>query len=364
MELSSYFVDFLSNIRLTPNQVSYLVKGHRTLRDRLKNYEDLSDQFVDTFLQGSYIRATAVRPKGGKRSDVDVVVVTRIDTDEYTPDEALNLFEPFLKEYYDGKYRIQGRSLGICLKNVDLDIVVTSAPSEIEEEIVKKSEKLDNLNIEDMFMEPSDSRIKQYFLETFAKKQDSPEWKNEPLCIPNREAQKWEQTNPLEQIRWTVEKNNKTNGHYVNVVKALKWWKKVNYPDGPVKSYPLEHFIGNCCPDDDITSVAKGITLTLEDIVSNYKSKPYLEDHGVPNHDVFGRISNEEYQEFYSQVSEAALIAREALDSNNIRESALKWKELFGSKFPDPPQVNNGGNGGGFTKRTEKTANVPGRRFA
>lgn len=362
MKLPSYFIDFLSNIRLTENQKKDLVRGHRTLRDRLENYEDLSEYIVGTFLQGSYIRSTAVRPKGGKRSDVDVVVVTNLKMGEFTPDEALNLFEPFLKKYYADKYRIQGRSLGICLKYVDLDIVVTAAPSESEEEILKKSEKLDNLGIEDIFREPPNSRIKQSFLETFAMKKDSPEWKNEPLYIPDREAKVWKQTHPLEQIRWTVEKNSKTNGHYVNVVKALKWWKKHQHPDGSIKSYPLEHFIGDCCPDG-IESIAEGVTLTLEEIVSNHPNKPRLEDRGVPDHDVFGRIPDDEYEEFYLQVSKAAVIARKALESNDIRESALKWKELFGSKFPDPPQKSNEGKGG-FTKRTEKTANVPGRRFA
>ncbi len=77
--------------------------------------------------------------------------------------------------------------------------------------------------------------------------------------IMNREAEKWDKTHPLEQIRWTAEKNRNCNTHYVNVVKALKWWRKTQYPDMKhPKSYPLEHFIGDCCPDG-ITSVAEGV---------------------------------------------------------------------------------------------------------
>ncbi len=45
------------------------------------------------------------------------------------------------------------------------------------------------------------------------------------------------------------------------------------------KSYPLEHFVGECCPDG-ITSVAEGIVGTLECIAECYPKKPFLPDRG------------------------------------------------------------------------------------
>ncbi len=82
-----------------------------------------------------------------------------------------------------------------------------------------------------------------------------------PLLIPDREAKKWIETNPLAQIQWTQRKNALCNSHYINVVKSLKWWQINNFHDGNLpkypKGYPLEHIIGFCCPDD-ISSVAKG----------------------------------------------------------------------------------------------------------
>lgn len=106
-KMVTYFNDFLKKIRLTDNQVNELKSAHTTLRNRLMADEDLKDIIVTTFLQGSYRRSTAVRPKQGKRSDVDIVVVTKLDKEEVTPEEALNVFEPFLEKYYDGKYRKQ-----------------------------------------------------------------------------------------------------------------------------------------------------------------------------------------------------------------------------------------------------------------
>ena len=126
-KLVTYFRDFLKEIRLTDNQVRELKTAHETLRKRLLEDEELSSIIETTFLQGSYRRATAIRPKNGKRSDVDIVVVTKLDKDEVTPDEALDVFEDFLEKYYEGKYRKQGRSWGIEMSHVDLDVVPTAA---------------------------------------------------------------------------------------------------------------------------------------------------------------------------------------------------------------------------------------------
>lgn len=38
-----------------------------------------------------------------KRSDVDVIVVTNIDKEKYTPRQAMDLFIPFLDKYYEGR---------------------------------------------------------------------------------------------------------------------------------------------------------------------------------------------------------------------------------------------------------------------
>jgi hypothetical protein len=169
--------------------------------------------------------------------------------------------------------------------------------------------------------------------------------------------------NKYNEIIWTIDKNKRCNGHYINVVKALKWWKKVMCPDMKhPKSYPLEHFIGDCCPDG-IESVAEGVVLTLEKIVNYYPTKPFLVDRGVPEHDVFGRLSDDDYNDFYVSVCDAAKIAREAYDCENLHESVAKWRNLFGSMFPEPPtKENNSANG--FSKRTERTTEIPRGRFA
>ena len=88
------------------------------------------------------------------------------------------------------------------------------------------------------------------------------------------------------------------------------------------KGYPLEHLIGECCPDG-ITSIAQGVTLTLETIAARYaanaalKTVPELSDHGVPEHNVMHRISGDDFAAFHTLVTTAAILARRALDADS-----------------------------------------------
>lgn len=357
MDLPTDFATFLQDIRPTEHQRSERQTGHKTLRDRLNADEELKKCVISDFLQGSYRRATAIRPKGDRRSDVDIIVVTKLSEDEYTPVKAMDVFKPFLEKYYKGKWRLQGRSFGIEMSYVELDLVITSAPSEAEVGILQS----DSVKTDDDLEEARDWRLHRSWLalnarmrtdaRTLLAEAKGQEWMAQPLHIPDRDANKWEPTHPLAQIQWTRDKNARTDGHFVNVVKAIKWWRveKHEEPKHP-KGFPLERLIGECCPDG-IESVAEGVVKTLEKIVSEYAltvlagGKPSLPDYGVSTHDVFKRISADDFKKFYDQVKDAAVLARSAYDSDDRTESGNLWRDLFGSKFPKPPA--NGGGGGG-----------------
>lgn len=381
MELKTDFETFLSEIRPTKSQREDLQTGHKTLRERLNADEELKDCIISDFLQGSYRRATAVRPKNDRRSDVDIIVVTKLSEQEYTPAQAMELFHPFLNKHYKGKWQQQGRSLGIALSYVELDLVITSAPSEAEVGILQS----EAVTSDDDLEEAQDWRLNRSWLALgsryrgdartlLAEAKAQAEWKAQALRIPDRDANKWESTHPLAQISWTRDKNAATERHFVNVVKALKWWRLENYdePKHP-KGFPLERLIGECCPNG-ITSVAAGVVKTLEKIVSAYAlvvaagGKPTLPDYGVPTHDVFGRISASDFKKFYEQAEAGAELARRAFDASDRTESGNLWRELLGTKFPKPPEKGGGGSGGsssngGYTPPTGPA--VPGSgRFA
>ncbi len=375
MILQSDFNAFLQEIRPTSAMRKQLRTGHMTLRDRLRADGELKPILVSDFLQGSYRRYTAVRPVGEKRSDVDIIVVTKLDEDEYTPKEALSLFESFLERHYSGKWRPQGRSFGIEMSYVELDVVPTSAPSEQEYGILESdavTSDHDIVEARDWRLHPSwlalNNRSHSEARRLLERAASEPEWKAEPLRIPDRDADNWDDTHPLEQIRWTRDKNRRTDGHFVNVVKCIKWWRLEHYsePEHP-KGFPLERLIGEHCPDD-IESVAEGVVRTLEAIVSAYavlvriKNKPSLPDYGVPSHDVLHRLTSEDFGAFYEQVGEGASLSRRALESADRTESGNLWREMFGTKFPAPPD-DGSARDAGFTPPTAPA--VPGSgRFA
>ncbi|MFC0336269.1 hypothetical protein SAMN05421848_1149 [Kushneria avicenniae] len=373
MILQSDFNKFLQEIRPTKPMRDQLISGHKTLRDRLNADEDLKPIMVSDFLQGSYRRHTAVRPKGDKRSDVDLIIVTKLDETEYTPKKAMDLFEPFLNKHYNGKWRPQGRSFGIEMSCVDLDIVPTSAPAKQEYGILQS----DAVTSDDDIFEARDWRLHQSWLALHNRSRidanllldqaaSEAEWQAKPLRIPDRDADEWDDTHPLEQIRWTRDKNLRCNRHFVNVVKCIKWWRLEHYaaPAHP-KGFPLERLIGEHCPDG-IESVSEGVVKTLEAIVSSYsflvliENKPTLPDYGVPSHDVFKRITREDFCTFYDQVKTGADLSRRAFDSEDRTESGNLWREMFGSKFPEPPN-NGSGKKGGFTPPTDPATPGTGR---
>lgn len=367
----SYFTDFLSKIRLTDSQTQDCKTGHTNLRKRLRADKDLAPIFVESFLQGSYRRSTAVRPsEDSKKSDVDVIVVTTLDRNKFPPLAALELFRPFLEKHYKGKYKLQGRAWGIELSYVELDLVPTSAPSEAIKKLVKSSTVAMDESIEEVknwnygFISASDG----IEVSEATKK----EWQKDPLWIPDRDAGNWDETHPLAQIATTVIKNKGCNGHFVKVVKCLKWWRltKKPKPKHP-KSYPLEHLLCLNCPDG-IDSVAEGIVRSLESIRDRYqpyaliKKTPFVQDHGVPHHNVLGRVSGEDFAGFHKIIQEAATQARLAYDEEDVRKSAVLWREIFGDKFPEPPEEKEGGGEppkSGYTPRSEKSI-IGGGRFA
>lgn len=370
---NSYFEDFLKEIRLRDYQTKQAIQGHTALRNRLMKAEDLKDLMVTTFLQGSYRRSTAVRPVGEKRSDVDVVVVTRIPRSEFPrPDDAMDLFEPFLQRHYDGKYKRNGRSFGISLSYVDLDVVITSAPSEEQEALLKSmavaiSEPITEFSdwVLSENWQPPEGRSEGYDpLVVFS---EEAQWKTEPLYIPDRDADEWRQTHPLEQMRWTSATNQRTNGSFVNVVKAIKWWQRLHLPDGRPKGYPLERVVGEFCPDQ-IDDIQDGIVATFSGMAEAYSEYdtsspvPVVHDTGIPSLNVMERITREEFASFVDSVNTTASLIEEIDDSDDTEACVEKWQRIFGDEaFPSFRGSSSGRStaSGPFTRKSKHGDNKP-----
>jgi hypothetical protein len=381
MELNSQFRDFLAGIRPTSAQQEGWRTGAATLRSRLAQDETLKSLVVSTFLQGSVRRATAIRPLGDKRPDVDIVVVTNIDQVTITPHEAMKKFVPFLNTHYKGKWQAQGRSFGIEMSYVDIDLVITALPNdqsarEYMTRLYRSQAVLNENTLEDDLgwrlnerWKPTTSALsdqQQVLLE------DAPsaEWRPHPLYLPDREVGRWGRTHPLAQIQWTAVKNRACNGHYVNLVRALKWWRQTNADKLPKypKGYPLEHMIG-CVLPNGTASMAKGLVEVFEGIRDTWSVHaaagrvPQLPDHGVDEHDVLKRLDAKHFSAFHAAAKEAASSARAALDCQDAQESGERWQELLGMKFP-LPAPSGGDRPKGFTSPATAAAPPATKRFA
>lgn len=370
MELASQFREFIGEIRPTERQRNEWRAGSTALRDRLNSDPDLKGIVVATFLQGSVRRSTAVRPKADKRPDVDVVVVTTLDPATVTPDQAMKKFIPFLDKHYEGKWRPQDRSFGIELSYVDLDLVITALPADPQSRLLMESlyrsqavlttdtiEEAANWRLNDAWVADPRTLSEQAVM---ASLEDAPssEWKPNPLLLPDRTTQTWGRTHPLAQIQWAAAKNRRCSGHYVNLVRALKWWRLEHAETLPKypKGYPLEHMIGSVLRDGT-PSMGQGVVQILESMRDtwaqyvNADQKPQLADHGVPEHDVLKRLTVDDFKKFHAAAAKAAVKAREALTSDDAQTSAGLWRELFGSRFPLPP-AGGGDRPRGFTSPT------------
>lgn len=313
MNLPSYFAEFLAEIEPSSSCKEDQQKGHTTLRKRLAEDDDFGLIHVNTFLQGSYKRHTAIHP--GK--DVDIVVVTSLDPDAVPPASATARLSKCLEKYYS-KVTPQNRSLNVELSYVTMDVVIAASRE------LRKQGGLAAIR----------------GLQTL---EDASSWKAQPLQIPDRELNRWVDTHPKKQLDWTTELNKASAGYFVPLVKMFKWWRKQAYatPEYP-KGYVLERLVGEVF-DQSKRDDAEGFVQLLRNMIGRFEfytllnGVPTLPDPGVPGHNVLARVSAADFKVFITQVKAALVTAEKALASSDKVESAGLWAKLFGSRFPTVP---------------------------
>ncbi len=365
--LKSSFDEFDNSIRLSATSKTLCQKEHTELREKLAEDEGVKKFRIADFLQGSYARSTGVR---SGEPDVDIVLVTNISKDQFLPEFALGVFLPFcIRHYGQENVKMNGRSICIDRGSLSLDLVPTSAPSEAV---------LHNIALYEEFMEPRRQIIAKSMHERH--EGDAPldydedygssgstvaegDWAKDPLLIPDRHASKWQETHPIATKQFSVEKNARCNHLFLRVVRAIKWWKKHGSGhDAHPKSYPIEHMVGDLCPDN-FKSVAEGVASTLEAMFIKYepfavgKRVPILVPRGLeesedkPN--VLALVTAEDFSTFVDALGRANALAGAAMNATDVEESKRLWGQLFGNAFPTP-----GGSGSsrkvGFPERTRK----------
>lgn len=321
MELNQQFAAFLTGIRPPRALQDQAIAAFHALHQALQADRNTSSHVVSVFLEGSFRRSTALRPRESSPLDVDVIIVTTFERTRVTPEQVLRGFRAFLQRQYEGRWSARGRTIELDAVSTRLGVIV--ACQSARPELLQGESTATGLD-DDPAVSPAEREA----------------WQMAPLYIPNRERSRWEPTHPFAQLAWTRTKNVNCNGHYLGVVRAIKWWRRVHPGlSGQPQSYPLEHLVGVCCPDG-IRSVAEGIARTFEAIVTRFEPvamvgrRPSLPNHGLSQQDVFARVSTDDFAAFIRAAAEAARQAQAALSEPDPAESERRWRRFFSAKFP------------------------------
>ena len=142
---------------------------------------------------------------------------------------------------------------------------------------------------------------------------------------PEREG--WVATHPKGQIQTSKDKNNSTDGYYVQVVKLMKFWRdRLPTTSCQLKSYILESliFYGSIAYP---SSHAVAVVNVLEGIEGSYgwyrdlaRCRRFLYP-AYPSVNVAKHWEVEDFKDFMNQVNSAAGTARKALDNADESES-------------------------------------------
>lgn len=294
MTTQQQFLDMLKDIEPSDSTVTACSSAHNKLRIALAEHEEFSEVHVETFLSGSYRRATAIRPTsvGGElqRPDVDIIAVT----DHTENDEPKVVLNALLKALEDAGYKnltVNRRSICVKLVTVDMDVVPI---------------------IED----------------------------GDAYLIPDIHLKEWLPTNPPAHTQWTVDVNAKAGGRFKRLVKLFKWWRRVHHANlKRPKGFILECLVEKHMNFSETNYETLFVTLleAIRDAYGYYVTVgavPYLEDPGVPGNDVFSAVTAEEFKTFYNKVKEHAALARKAKNEKDDEEALTLWRQVMGPRFP------------------------------
>src|SRR5258708_2955826 len=206
--IPTYFSDFLAEIRLTDSLEQACQEKHQELRRLLQADAELSGIIIDAFVQGSYRRATCVRPLDPmdrtEHVDVDLVVVTTLDPGTNSPDRVVARFTPFLQRHFANRWVRNDRSIKITFADtpVTLDLVITAAPSMIVQEAIKAAERRlgrsgDLLTLSQRRLDdPRDILSLREAMSKVRKMAGSADWRDDALVFSDRTVKNWVKTRP------------------------------------------------------------------------------------------------------------------------------------------------------------------------
>ena len=300
MELTQHFERFLKNISLDEPKLNRIKAEHEVLRGALEADDFVSPALYETFLQGSYVHGTAIRPLG-RGADFDVDVCCSLDLDAVPvgteePGRLVRWLARRLKkvEAYRGKVSTRPR----CVR-IDF-------PGEFHMDVVPLA---------------GDSRHV-----------------NNALYIPNRTVNGWEATNPKGLEECYRRQNARTDGRFVRVAKMLKHWRNQALPKSArPPSIALEVMIAQAWPLLLSNSDADAVSGVLRQLSNNLmfsNSTPRIMNPSLQSENLLRDFDDGHLLAFKARLNEAAGIAEAAGREYDEGRSIGQWQSLFRARFP------------------------------
>lgn len=301
MEVAQHFERFVRNISLDEPKLNRIKSEHEKLRGVLEADQYVRQALYETFLQGSYVHGTAIRPTR-KSADFDVDVCCSLDLDGVPEgtEEPKNLVRWLARrlkkvDAYQGKVSTKPR----CVR-IDF-------PGEFHMDVVPLA---------------GDSRQV-----------------NNALHIPNRAVNGWDATNPKGLEGWYRQQNARTNGRFVRVAKMLKHWRnQALTKDARPPSVGLEVMIAQAWPffllsNSDAGAVSAVLRQLANNLIISF-SAPRVMNPSLPNENLLRDLDSDHFDTYRTRLNEAADIADAAFRERNEVRSIGLWQSLFRTRFP------------------------------
>lgn len=297
MILSTYFEKFVSNVQPTQERITAVSEAHNTLRSHLAGDAELVYPVADSFLSGSYARYTAIDPI--KDADIILVLEEKELSGDFTephPRTVLKDLRDVIDDFYDEvNLETQRRSIQVQLPDDDIRMDVVPAIA--------------------------------------------PKGKDRPLYVPDYAQGRWIASHPAGHIEHARKTNSDSDGRFVRVVKALKWWRGRRFPkDRAPKSFLLEAIVAqHMAMGED--SLPEAFAATVENIREAFSAPrlgrrlPVVPDPGLPDqNDLVASCgwTLDDFLFFCDALDELAGAATAALEAATKEATIEIWQSVFG----------------------------------
>lgn len=290
IDTSVQFQEFLEEIELKQKQVDRIESARNSLSDLLKSTYSLNDNGV--FVQGSYANGTAIRPVVGGEYDIDIVAVTADEGDGAT-DAIRDLYGALEGSRY--KNMIEERKPCVRVTYVD-------------------------------------DEIGGFHVDVVPVRLATSTHSAAPYEAP-RKASGWHDTAPTEYTVWCADQGD----DFQRTVRMLKRWRDEQQDvRKAVKSIVLQVLVSQHMPvgvSDDADRIATTF-IDMNAALEHLDSAPEVLNPVLDTENLAARWSDTDFANFKKELKDAAEIANEAIEADNLVEACEKWGELFGDAFP------------------------------